>query len=206
MEAHDHTAINNAFFRRYAPIYDLLVFLLKRMRRRVVVLSGVSSGMKVLDVACGTGEQSLAFARNGAHVTVVDLSPDMLMRAKRKAHGLPVTFLEADATTLPFPDASFDITTISFALHDMPEDMGLAVLREMRRLTKPEGLVIIADYRPPRGILARLIHAVLGTAESRYYHHFITKGIAWYADQLSFAVTRREVRLGGAMEIVTCRF
>ena len=162
--------------------------------------------MNVLDVACGTGEQSIAFAHAGASVTGVDLSPDMLGKAKRKGQGMPITFLQADATVLPFTDASFDITTISFALHDMPQEMGLAVLREMKRVTKPQGLVIIADYRPPSRVLARLIHAVLGRFESRYYHSFITKGIAWYASQLALSAVRREVRVGGVAEIVVCNF
>ena len=94
MRPADHTTINNAFFRRYEPIYDLLVLPLVRIRRRVVVLSGVSPAMNVLDVACGTGEQSIAFAHAGASVTGVDLSPDMLGKAKRKGQGMPITFLK----------------------------------------------------------------------------------------------------------------
>ena len=71
----------------------------------------------------------------------------------------------------------------------------------MKRVTKPQGLVIIADYRPPSRVLARLIHAVLGRFESRYYHSFITKGIAWYASQLALSAVRREVRVGGVAEM-----
>lgn len=201
----EHEAVNNAFFRRYAPMYDLLTLPLVRIRRRVATLGGMQNGTKVLDVACGTGNQSFAFARAGGHVMGIDLSPDMVNKAKTKMRGSSIEFRVGDATVLPFHDGAFDVSSISFALHDMPEDMGLSILKEMKRVTKTGGLVVIVDYRPPQQFLSRLIHRILARFESRYYHRFITQGITRYAENAALRVQKKEAHLFGVVEIVVCR-
>jgi len=101
------------------------------------------AGMSVLDIGCGTGNYSLALAREGLKVTGVDISPAMLAsaRAKAEAEGLAVEFLQADAGQLPFPDNCFDGVLSVSALEFLP-DLA-AALRESYRVLKPGGRLVV---------------------------------------------------------------
>ncbi len=200
-----HTEINNRFFKRFAPIYDLLVFPIRSFRKRVAEASGATGQLSILDVACGTGEQSIAFADAGATVTGIDLSPDMMKKAEAKVGNRTITFSVQDATHLPYPDQHFGITSISFALHDMPQEMGLTVLKEMKRVTKNGGTICIADYALPSTLFSHLFHGALGFFESRYYPFFIKKGISWYCNKAGINETLKENHMLGSLEIVVGR-
>lgn len=90
------------------------------MRDRVVSLTNAQEGAKILDVATGTGKQAFAFAEKGYETVGIDLSNAMLNVAKKKSKFKNARFEVADATNLPFEDNSFDVSCVSFALHDMP--------------------------------------------------------------------------------------
>ena len=124
-----------------------------RWRAIVAARCSLSPGSTVLDLCCGTAELSFAIAAAapGVRVTGLDFSSEMLSRAREKAasRGLEsrITFVEADATVLPFPDASFDAATVGWGLRNVP-DLG-ATLREMVRVTRPGGRVVSIDMGHP---------------------------------------------------------
>jgi len=94
--------LNKRVYPAFAPFYDLVALPVRRLRHQVVELVGAVDGKRVLDVATGTGSQSLAFAARGAEVAVIDISEAMLRVARRKNHFATLTFRRADATKLPF--------------------------------------------------------------------------------------------------------
>lgn len=100
---------------------------------------------RVLEVAVGTG-LNLPHYPEGTALTGVDLSPDMLERARRRAdeRGIDVTLTEASATRLPFPDASFDTVVCALALCCITDDR--AAVREMRRVLVRGGRVVLLDH------------------------------------------------------------
>ncbi|MBI3975878.1 MAG: methyltransferase domain-containing protein [Armatimonadetes bacterium] len=109
----------------------------------------IAPGMRVLDVATGTGKVALLAAeRVGARgrVTGIDISPGMLAQARRKAKELPVEFFEMDAETLRFSDESFDAVLCGFGVFFLP-DM-LRGMREMWRVLRPGGRVALTTWRP----------------------------------------------------------
>ena len=105
-------------------------------------------GQRILDLAAGTGTSSVAIARTGADVVAADFSPGMIAEGRRRhAGGSGVSFVEADATALPFEDEEFDAVTISFGLRNVQDaDAGL---REMLRVTKPGGRLVICEFSHP---------------------------------------------------------
>ena len=109
-----------SFFRKYSGIYDIVVMPLALVRKKVVAMAGVPDGAAVLDVATGTGKQGFAFARKGYNVTGIDLSEDMISIARRKNRFPNVRLEIGDGTALPYESDRFDISCVSFALHDMP--------------------------------------------------------------------------------------
>ncbi|HEY6150558.1 MAG TPA: methyltransferase domain-containing protein [Gaiellaceae bacterium] len=110
-------------------------------RRIVLRLLGVGPG-RLLDVGCGGGAHAVAFAERGWTVTGVDLSHAQLELAR--ARGVDV--VEADATALPFEDASFDAAVSTFTHTDL-EDFP-AVLRETARVLRPEGRLVYLGVHP----------------------------------------------------------
>jgi ubiquinone/menaquinone biosynthesis C-methylase UbiE len=104
--------------------------------------------LRGLDVGCGTG-RLLAFLHDawpGIRWTGLDLSPPYLTEARRLiGRTARVKLIEGAAEKLPFDDASLDLVVSSFLLHELPHEVRLAVLKEMARVLKPDGLVVIVD-------------------------------------------------------------
>ena len=115
----------------------------------------IRTGMKVLDVACGTGNTTMPAARTGAAVTGVDIAPNLLEQAGRRAsqEGLSVQFDEGDAETLPYPDASFDIVLSMFGAMFAPRPEVVAA--ELVRVCRPGGSIAMGNWTPA-GFTGRL--------------------------------------------------
>ena len=173
-EEKEYYSLVKKVFDILAPFYDIVAAPLSRLRGRVVDFTGAEKGSKILDVATGTGKQAFAFAEKGYDVTGIDLSEAMLKVANKKNRYKNVNFQVADATNLPFEDHSFDVASVSFALHDMPLTIREKVLKEMVRVTKPEGMIVIVDYALPRNRIGRfLIYHFVRLYEREYYLRFI---------------------------------
>jgi demethylmenaquinone methyltransferase/2-methoxy-6-polyprenyl-1,4-benzoquinol methylase len=128
-------------------------------RRETVRLSGAREGDRVLDCATGTGDLALSFKRAvGASGLVVgtDFCAEMLASAPGKARkaGLEVRFEVADALALPFASGSFDIASIGFGIRNV--DDPVACLREMARVVRPGGRVVVLEFGQPRGAFGAL--------------------------------------------------
>ena len=150
--AKDHARQVRDMFARISPRYDLLNHLLsanidRRWRRNVVeeLRPLLSADAQVLDVACGTGDLSIAlFEGIGVRVTGVDFCRPMLERAARKQP--QIAFVEGDALQLPFENV-FDAVTIAFGLRNLSSvEQGLS---ELRRVLKPNGWAAILEFSKP---------------------------------------------------------
>ncbi|MFI6000603.1 demethylmenaquinone methyltransferase [Streptomyces sp. NPDC051366] len=114
-------------------------------RKEVAKAVGARPGHKVLDLAAGTATSSLPFAATGAYVVPCDFSLGMLREGKKRHAWLPLT--AGDATKLPFKNDVFDTVTISFGLRNVQDTD--AALRELYRVTKPGGQVVICEFSQP---------------------------------------------------------
>jgi SAM-dependent methyltransferase len=105
-------------------------------------------GMKVLDVACGTGNLALPAARAGADVTGVDIAPNLVEQARENAkrEGLNAKFDEGDAEALPYEDASFDVVLTMFGAMFAPRPELVAA--ELKRVCRPGGFIAMANWTP----------------------------------------------------------
>jgi 2-polyprenyl-3-methyl-5-hydroxy-6-metoxy-1,4-benzoquinol methylase len=108
----------------------------------------IQPGMRVLDVACGTGNLALPAARVGAVVTGVDIAPNLVEQARENAkrEGLTVQFDEGDAEKLPYEDASFDAVITMFGAMFAPRPELVAA--ELKRVVRPGGFIAMANWTP----------------------------------------------------------
>lgn len=115
---------------------------------------GVKPGIRVLDVACGTGNSAIPAARAGAQVTGVDIATNLLEQAKKRAASeqLNIRFDEGDAEDLPYADQSFDIVVTMFGAMFAPRPGRVAA--ELIRVCKPGGMIAMANWTP-RGFVAK---------------------------------------------------
>jgi SAM-dependent methyltransferase len=116
-------------------------------------------GSKVLDVAAGNGNCSLAAARRWCDVTSTDYVPALLEDGRRRAAAerLPITFREADVEALPFADASFDVVMSSFGVMFAPDHQRAA--SEMLRVVRSGGKIALANWTPA-GFIGRMFQVM----------------------------------------------
>lgn len=164
-EVEDKAARVQSMFNSIAPAYDLnnrihSMWRDQAWRRAAVRLTYPQKGDKVLDVACGTGDLTLAFAENSNVENVVgaDFAFNMLSIARRKAATQAnVDFIQCDAMNLPIPDQSVDIVSIAFGLRNVarPE----VAINEFARVLRPGGRLVILEFcEPASGLFRAMYH------------------------------------------------
>lgn len=164
----------NAMFDAIAESYDLnnrlhSLWRDQAWRRRAVRLARVRPSEDiVVDVACGTGDLSLAFARAGARKVIgVDFVPRMIRLAQEKSarHFFPAApeFRVGDAMSLDLPDACCDIVSIAFGIRNVAEPM--RAMREFRRILRGGGRLVILEFTTPANALLRALY--------RFYSHTV---------------------------------
>jgi demethylmenaquinone methyltransferase/2-methoxy-6-polyprenyl-1,4-benzoquinol methylase len=189
---------------RYDVMNDLMSAGLHRAWKAFTVRhAALRPGMKVLDIAGGTGDLASAFARrvgSEGEVWLTDINGSMLAvgRDRLLDEGLALPVAQCDAERLPFPSDRFDRVTVAFGLRNMTRKE--AALREMHRVLKPGGRLLVLEFsrvwKPLApaydaysfGVLPRLGQLVAGDADS---YRYLAESIRMHPDQAT---------LGGLME------
>jgi SAM-dependent methyltransferase len=126
---------------------------------RLVDACEIGSGMRVLDIAAGTGNASIPAAERGAEVTASDLTPELLEagRARAEAAGVTLDWAEADAENLPFEDGSYDVVMSSIGVMFAPQHQAAA--DELVRVCRPDGKIGLLSWTP-EGMLGALFRTM----------------------------------------------
>lgn len=216
----------NRLFATIAPRYDFIndlqsLGLHRRWKRRLARLAAIKPGDQALDLCCGTGDISFALAQQGATVTGLDFSKEMLAVAEArrpKAKGQRPRFIQGDAQKLPFADQSFDVVTVGYGLRNLASwETGLT---EMARVAKPGARLLVLDFGKPDNALWRGLYfgylrvcvpvfglLFCGKASAYAYileslkHYPAQCGVAAKMRELGLMNVRVENILGGAMSI-----
>ena len=211
-------------FSTIADRYDLITVLLsygqdRRWKRRLVSLAPIRPGVRVLDLACGTGDITYALSDAGAGSVGLDITPRMVEIARGKRQpGSPPEFLVGDMMALPFRDATFDVVTTGYGIRNVP--VIAVALAEIARVLRPGGVFLSLDFDRPSNPLVRavylayltLVGSTLGFAlhgdpdTYRYIPESIRRypgaeGVSAIARASGFAACERFRVLGGLMAL-----
>jgi ubiquinone/menaquinone biosynthesis C-methylase UbiE len=207
---HDH-------WQKWSGMYDNVVKLSfipfggeGRFRRNVVRFGEVKEGERILDLCCGTGSLTAVIAsRVGkiGSVTAVDLSADMINKARLKTRGLPVTFRQASADALPFKEDTFGKAFISYGMHEMPEDVRRKAIGELFRVVKAGSNLYVVDYNLPSNPITRLgIGTFLRVFEEDAAYRLAKEGtLAKELSEAGFKAEERKLLIGGMFQIIRAR-
>ena len=205
-----------AIFSQIAPTYDLVNILAsagldRGWRRRTVKLARVGVDSRVLDLAAGTGDLTMAMARIGkpAEIVSTDFVPEMLDVARVKAESwdgpTKITFEVADAQDLrQFDDASFNAVTVGFGVRNLPDRM--ANFREVHRVLKPKGRYCVLEFTtPPVAVVRGPYYWYLGSvvpslggmvSGDRDAYQYLNDSIRQFPAQEELAAELREAGFG----------
>jgi ubiquinone/menaquinone biosynthesis C-methylase UbiE len=147
----------------------------RRVFARLVALGGAKPGDRVLDVGCGPGYLTRLAAdavAPGGSALGIDPSPTVIDYARQAS--TKAEFKLGVAESLEAPDGSFDVVLSSLMVHHLPDDLRPRAMREMLRVLRPGGRLLVADFRPPRSRLGRhLVGAVTGPVMAHNPAHLL---------------------------------
>ncbi len=201
---------------KYDVMNDLMSGGVHRIWKKLTIeQSGARAGMKILDIAGGTGDLTLRFSRivgKTGHVTLADINDSMLKVGRDKLSDkgavANIDFVQANAEALPFPDNHFDIITIAFGLRNVTDKD--AALRSMQRVLKPGGKLMVLEFSKTNNpvlsgvydfysfnVLPKLGQVIAGDAES---YRYLAESIRMHPDQETLKSMMQDA------DLVNCKY
>lgn len=203
--------IEKSKFDIVAPFYDIMMKLLfmpsggeSKFRKKISQLARIRSNHKILDVGCGTGTLTIsasAYLEKGISIGL-DLSHRMLTVAKSKSKNPRIHFILGNSSKMPFRSGSFDRVFLTFVLHELSPVVRQQTLKEVRRVLKPDGLLIAVDYHVPKGKLKRVVFRALMMLEEDEAWNFVARGLAKELKSAGFQINRTEFTIKDLVSVV----
>jgi len=194
-------------YKYFSKFYDPILEPLNSGLRSIgLKMLPPKSGMKVLDIGCGTGAQLLHYKRTSCQVFGVDTSPSMLQQARLKL-GERAELYQVSGSSLPFPDQHFDIVLLTTVLHEMTQKAQKDVLHEAHRAVKESGRILIIDFhpgplKPIKGWIYRMIITIAEFLAGREHfknsrHYLAAGGIPALIDACNLHIEDYKIVSGG---------
>jgi ubiquinone/menaquinone biosynthesis C-methylase UbiE len=154
------------------PLYDPLLKWGMReetFKRHLVENSNLSAGQRVLDLGCGTGTLTIQIKQSSPLIELIGLDGDprilQIAKSKAEAAGLSIQWREGLATTIPYPDASFDRVVSCLMVHHLTTSNKVKAFQEVSRVLKPGGEFHLLDFGKPSNLLMRMISIPIARLE-----------------------------------------
>lgn len=204
----------DSYWEGWSKVYDKIVKVAflpfggeSRFRNKFVDNAGPMQNENVLDLCCGTGSVTKILSQrvlpNGS-VTGVDLSEHMLAKAKAKINAENTTFRTASADKLPFKDQTFDKAFISYGMHELPKKVRQKAIKELYRVLKPGGALVLVDYYLPKNPITRFpIAFFVKFFEEKIAYQMIKEDpLTGELKAARFKIGKQSFPLGGMFQVI----
>ncbi|MGM0498231.1 MAG: class I SAM-dependent methyltransferase [Bacteroidota bacterium] len=169
-------------YKRFAWLYDFFLHaVIHKVRRKITDIIVQQGADSIIDICCGTGNQLKSLRKRGyKNITGIDISHSMLKQSEKGQ--IKGTCQNQDAAALKFETDSFDAGIIGFALHEKSIDTAKKILKEAKRVLKPNGSLIILDYNQEQKVpwyikaMIRIIERFAGKEHYRNYRQYQKEG------------------------------
>ena len=201
-------------YRRVAGFYDRIIEPMQSGVRKVALqVAPPQPNWRVLDVGCGTGTGLLPYVEAGCEASGVDVSEAMLEQAEARLGERAELHLISAGDPLPWADDQFDLTITTLVLHEVSAEERRTFLIEMARVTKPEGRMLIVDFRFGslrgwRGPVLRVATPLMERFSGHYsgYRSFKAGGgVPAVVGEMDLHMEREKILAGGNMAIYELR-
>jgi ubiquinone/menaquinone biosynthesis C-methylase UbiE len=157
-------------FRWLTPLYDpLLKWIMyeEPFKLKLIENANIQPGMNILDLGCGTGTLTLMIKRAhpDANIIGLDGDPQVLDIARQKSRGVNIQWDEGLASSLPYPDSVFDRVVTSLVIHHLTTDDKRRAFKEIHRVLKSQGQLLVLDFGAPHSSLASFMTSYMGRLE-----------------------------------------
>lgn len=189
-------------FAFWAKFYDYTWLPINYLRMKTVNFCNLSKAENILDVATGTGKLAYKLAKNNKkNIIGIDLSAEMIAQAQKKYKLQNLKFIVEDCTKLPFNDRSFDLVTISFALHEMPLDIVKKTIIEIKRVLKNNGELVIIDFTKNNNFFNLLCYPFIKFFECPYYPEYLKFNLSNFLKQNNLIISQEKLVLFGIAKL-----
>ncbi|WP_017304847.1 class I SAM-dependent methyltransferase [Spirulina subsalsa] len=193
---------------RYQWLYDSISWLAAiavggETRFRQLALQGLTleKNTKVLDLCCGAGPVTEYLVRFSDQVTGLDASPNAIKRASQRVP--QAQYVEAFAERMPFEDQTFDVVHTSAALHEMKPEQLRAILGEVYRVLKPNGVFTLVDFHQPTNpLFFPGVALFLGLFETETAWQLLKTDLVGELKQVGFRKCDRTLHAGGSLQVI----
>jgi ubiquinone/menaquinone biosynthesis C-methylase UbiE len=196
---------NQGWFGKHPEIYNKTDVFMKYLRQAAAKKINLSPSRRILDIATGTGAQGVEFSKLGHQVVGVDLDLAMLIQAQNKS-GMNLVFVLGDAAYIPTSANTFHLAVISFAMHDVPYEVGVRILKEATRVIKEDGMIYIIEHGDPKqSLAARILYLISLLFETPNYKPFSKRGLKAYFQDAKLKQIRTDFLCLGAVQLLTLK-
>jgi ubiquinone/menaquinone biosynthesis C-methylase UbiE len=198
------TRARPATYDRLAGRYDRAIAPLEKRflaRWRAETLQELPAESRVLEVGAGTG-LNFPFYPRGAHGVASELSGEMLKVARSKERPASIHLVQTSAAQLPFPDDSFDAAFATLVFCSLPSPA--EAFRELRRVVRPGGRIVLLEHVRPRGLLGYVFDALSLLTVALFDDHF-NRRTSDEARRAGLQLLRVERRMWGIFNLIVCR-
>jgi demethylmenaquinone methyltransferase/2-methoxy-6-polyprenyl-1,4-benzoquinol methylase len=160
---------------------------------------------KLLEIAIGTGKNSILLAKNKPKINIIgiDLSDEMLKIAKNnimKEKIKNIELMKMDGTNMTFRDETFDFITISLLFHELPEQVANKILSECIKKLKHNGKLYILEWEEPKKIIQKIMFLPIKIFEPKEYKIFMKKDLNAYFDKNGFQI--KSIEYGNYSKVI----
>lgn len=198
--------ISYVFISKFYGLLDLIYFKNNSFNPRKILLNKIpNNDINLLEIAIGTGKNSILLAKNRPKLNIVgiDISQEMLKIAQNNLEKEKISNVELinmNATNMAFKYETFDVIVISLLFHELKSDVANKILEECKKILKSDGKILLLEWEEPKKLFQKLMFLLIKLSEPKEFKEFIKKDLDNYFNENGFQI--KSIEYGDYSKVV----